>query len=150
MDRMAATRAADIVSVARASVKRSGQSATDERVFDAIVCKHGLSTAAIAWAACGQLRGDLAGEEESEAGAESEFGCGAQEAAYRGKHRREGDEGNGGDAVRPPSSSSPPYVLSLHLRHRDRPSGGIHPRHHQMATPSLSTKLPSYRLLLGP
>ena len=31
-------------------------------------------------------------------------------------------------------------ILSLHLRPRDRLSGGIHPRHHQMAPPSLSTK----------
>ena len=100
MERMAAARAADIVSVARASVKRSGRLATDERVFDAIVRKHGLSAAAVAWAACGQLRGDFAEEEESEAGADSEFGCRAQEAAYRGKHRREGDESNGSDAAK--------------------------------------------------
>ena len=31
-------------------------------------------------------------------------------------------------------------ILSLHLRPRDRLNGGIHPRHHQMAPPSISTK----------
>ena len=41
-------------------------------------------------------------------------------------------------------------VLSLHLRPRDRLNGGIHPRHHQMAPTSLSTKSPSLRLLHGP
>ena len=41
-------------------------------------------------------------------------------------------------------------ILSLHLRPRDRLRGGIHPRHHQMAPISLSTKLPSLRLLHGP
>ena len=31
-------------------------------------------------------------------------------------------------------------ILFLHLRPRDRLNGGIHPRHHQMAPTSLSTK----------
>ena len=97
---MSEARAADIVSVARASVKRSGRAATDERVFDAIVRKHGLSAAAIAWASCGHPRGDFAWEEGSGAEAEAGFGCRAQEAASGGKHRRASDEGDGGDEAK--------------------------------------------------
>ena len=42
--------------------------------------------------------------------------------------------------------------LFLRLRHRDRLGGGIHPRAPPPDgyTPSLSTKLPSHRFLLGP